>query len=401
VKLFEYQAKDEKGKTVKGKVEANDVDQAARILRDRNLVIVKLVEFVQAEELSFVRGYFDRVQHDDIVEFTRQLATMVEAGLPLTDALSLLRAQSKPGMGRLVDDVLRDVESGKSLADALARHKEEFSEVFVELVRAGETAGMLDNILKRVADNLEKQRNFRAKTRGVLIYPAIVVSGMFVVALVMIVFVIPKLTVMYEDFGADLPMMTQILIGLSKFVTQFWYVFFTLLFAGAFFLRSWKRTETGKLQYDQLKLKLPVFGRLTKIVALAEMTRTLSLLVAAGISIIEALGIVADSVGNEVYRKDLKKAAKEVEKGIPLAVSMAKGNNFPPLVPQMVSVGEETGKVDEILAKLSSYFETESEHLLKGLTSALEPIIMIVLGVGVGFLIVAIIMPIYNLTSQF
>jgi len=401
VKLFEYQAKDEKGKTVKGKVEANDVDQAARILRDRNLVIVKLVEFVQAEELSFVRGYFDRVHHDDIVEFTRQLATMVEAGLPLTDALSLLRAQSKPGMGRLVDDVLRDVESGKSLADALARHKEEFSEVFVELVRAGETAGMLDNILKRVADNLEKQRNFRAKTRGVLIYPAIVVSGMFVVALVMIVFVIPKLTVMYEDFGADLPMMTQILIGLSKFVTQFWYVFFTLLFAGAFFLRSWKRTETGKLQYDQLKLKLPVFGRLTKIVALAEMTRTLSLLVAAGISIIEALGIVADSVGNEVYRKDLKKAAKEVEKGIPLAVSMAKGNNFPPLVPQMVSVGEETGKVDEILAKLSSYFETESEHLLKGLTSALEPIIMIVLGVGVGFLIVAIIMPIYNLTSQF
>lgn len=401
MKLFEYQAKDEKGKTVKGKVEANDVDQAARILRDRNLVIVKLVEFVQAEELSFVRGYFDRVQHDDIVEFTRQLATMVEAGLPLTDALSLLRAQSKPGMGRLVDDVLRDVESGKSLADALARHKEEFSEVFVELVRAGETAGMLDNILKRVADNLEKQRNFRAKTRGVLIYPAIVVSGMFVVALVMIVFVIPKLTVMYEDFGADLPMMTQILIGLSKFVTQFWYVFFTLLFAGAFFLRSWKRTETGKLQYDQLKLKLPVFGRLTKIVALAEMTRTLSLLVAAGISIIEALGIVADSVGNEVYRKDLKKAAKEVEKGIPLAVSMAKGNNFPPLVPQMVSVGEETGKVDEILAKLSSYFETESEHLLKGLTSALEPIIMIVLGVGVGFLIVAIIMPIYNLTSQF
>jgi type II secretory pathway component PulF len=301
---------------------------------------------------------------------------------------------------QVIADVLRDVQGGTTLAVAMSKH-EAFSRVYVSLIAAGEAAGVLDTVMNRLADNLEKQDDFRSKTKGALVYPAIVVVGMVIVAMVMMIFVIPKLTVMYEDFGADLPFATMALISVSGFMSRMWYLFILLFLGGAYGLAKWKKTEHGRFEYDKLLLKLPVFGNLRKKMILAEFNRTLSLLIGAGVTILDSLTIASEAVGNVVYEQEINKVAKGVEKGVPLADTMTDTLVFPMIVPQMVAVGEETGKLDEVLEKVAAYFEAETENLIKNLTTALEPLIMIVLGVGVAFLIIAIVMPIYNLTSQF
>jgi type IV pilus assembly protein PilC len=398
--IFEYTAKDQQGNKVKGKIEAQTKSQAAKVLRDKKLIIISL------KKPSAVIGgdlldSLNKVSSADIVTFTRQFSTMIASGLPLTDALNILQAQSKPQFSKIISEVLRDVQGGSTLGSSMEKHIDTFPPVYIALIRAGEAAGVLDDIMKRLADNLEKQQDFRAKTKGALIYPAIVTIGMIIVSIVMMVFVVPKLTVMYEDFGAELPVATQLLINLSDFMANFWYLFLVSLGAGFYFLRAWQKTKKGKYEYDKFLIKLPIMGNLRVKTILSELTRTLSLLVASGITILEALNIVANSIDNEVFKKAIQDSAKQVEKGMPLAETMAQTNVFPQILPQMISVGEETGKLDEVLLKVSKYFESEAENLIRNLTTALEPLIMIVLGVGVGFLIIAIVMPIYNLTSQF
>lgn len=401
MKVYAYKAKDQEGKTQSGKVESRDVNTAVSVLRDRGLVVIDIKASVDGGSFSTFTKYFQKVSLNDVVAFTRQLSTMISSGLPLTEALSILELQSKPTFAKVIGDVLRDVQAGNSVGDAMEKHRQVFSDVYVSLVRAGEAAGALDDILQRLAINMEKQKEFRSKTRGALIYPAIVTVGMILVTLIMMIFVVPRLAEMYKDFDAELPLPTQILIGFSDLVNNFWYIFLIAGIGGFFAFRYWKNTPQGTLQYDKLMLKVPVFGKLRSQIILAETSRTLGLLISAGISLIEALEIVDRGIDNQIYRNGIQRAVKNVKKGMPFSVAMTREEMFPPLLPNMIAVGEETGKMDEVLMKVASYFEEEAEQMIKNLTTALEPLIMIVLGIGVGFLVISIIMPIYNLTNQF
>lgn len=396
---FSFRARTDEGKVRKGVVEATSREAAAQILRDQKLYIVDLHDQGVGWQSYF--SFANKVKYDDIVNFTRQLSTMISAGLPLTDALTILQVQTSPALQTKIEDVQRSIEGGSNFADALSAHNDVFSNVYIALVRAGESAGVIDTILARLADNLEKQREFRAKTKGALIYPVIVLIGMTLVGAVMMIFVLPKLTIMYEDFDAELPLITTVLIGFSSFLAKFWYLFIVIIFGFLFVLRKWRATKLGALKYDEFMLKLPIFGVIRERVILAEFTRTLALLISAGVPLVDGLKIVSEVVDNRVFSDAMQAVTKDVEKGNPLAIALARHESFPILVSQMVSVGEQTGKLDEILERIAGYFEKESEHAIKNLSTAMEPIIMVILGVGVGFLIVAIVVPIYNLTSVF
>ncbi len=371
-------------------------------MRSRNLIVIALTVQTEGMQLKNLFAFLQRVSLNDQVNFTRQLSTMINAGLPMTEALSLLRSQARTTtMMQVVDNILRDVEGGSSLAVAVGKHPEVFSKIYISLVKAGEAAGVLDQILMRLADNLEKERDFQGKVKGALVYPVIVIIGMMGVVFIMMIFVIPRLTSMYKDMGADLPLPTKILISLSSFLVGFWWLVGVGIVGLVVLFLRWKKTKAGKNALDHLMFKLPIAGPLFQQINLTEFTRTLGLLVGAGIPIIEALKIVSEAVDNVIYQDGIVEAARQVEKGFPLSQPLSQNSNFPALLGQMVKTGEETGKMDEILMRMSLFYESESERAIKGLTTAIEPIIMVVLGVGVAFLILSIILPIYKLTSAF
>jgi len=400
VPYYLYTAKNEHSETVKGKVEAQNKIAAVETLRTRSLFVINLHE----ESDSFLgplTNIFSGIKADDTVNFTRQLATMITAGLPLTEALNILEQQGKPAVIKMISEILREVEGGSTFAKALEKFPKVFNKIYTQLVKAGEAAGVLDDVMNRLADNMEKDKEFRAKVKGALIYPVIVVIAMIIVAGVMMVFVIPKLMEMYQDFGADLPFTTQVLITLSNFMVKAWPLFILTVGGGLFALRSWGKTKTGARKINRFIFKIPIFGKLQQKIILTELSRTMALLLGAGISLLQALEIIAGASNSILYQEALAEAKKKVEKGVGLSQALASPLLFPVILTQMISVGEETGKLDEVLQKVSVYFQSESEHEVKNLTTAIEPLIMIVLGIGVAFMVIAIIMPIYNLTSQF
>lgn len=401
MQLFSYKAKDFNGKAISGTVEAAGIHEAVNLLRNKKLVVI-YINPVKISALSQFSIILTRVTMEDTVMFTRQLSTMIAAGLPLTDALRILQNQSRAGMAKVAAQILADIEGGSNLGDALEKHPKVFSKVYISLIRAGEAAGVMDDILNRLAANMEKQKSFQGKVKGAMIYPAIVVTAMFIVGFIMMIFVIPKLTAMYESFGtgAQLPFATKALIFISGIFSNFWYLILGGIAGVVFLFKAWVKTAAGRQKYDKIIFKLPVVGKLSKYVILTEFSRTLGLLVGAGIAIIDGLKITAEAMGNSIYRQGILDAAGQVEKGLPLAVPIAKNSYFPPILSQMINVGEETGKLDEVLLKISNYFESESEQGVASLTAAIEPLIMIVLGIGVGVLVIAVIMPIYNLTSS-
>ena len=400
-KQFSYRVKNEEGKTLEGVLEASSLDHASKLLRGRGYLIIKVDEEKESEIKELMRR-FERVKVDDVVNFTRQLSTMVSAGLPLTESLSILRVQSPPAMSRVVSKVLEEVEGGKTLAIAMEEAGDEvFDDIYIALVKAGEAAGELDEVLKRLAETMEKQRDFRSKTKGAMVYPMIIIIGMVIVAVIMMIFVVPRMTEMYKDFGAELPLPTQILIWASDFAVKFWYLLLLIFGAIGYVFLKWSKTDVGSVMIEETLMKMPVVGELRLKMVMTEFARTMSLLISAGISILDALRITSDAVGSKIIGAKMMMAASKVEKGQSLGLVLAELGEFPPIVPQMIAVGEQTGKMDEILDKLADYFEGESEQAVKNLTTAIEPMIMAVMGVGVGFLVMAVIMPIYNLTSQF
>ena len=398
---YEYKAKDNNGETRKGVVEAKDEKLAVKILRERGFFVISLKPKSKGFLAETKSGFLSRVSLSDRVNFTRQLSTMIMSGLPVTEALEILELQTSPAMAKVISEILRDVEGGGNLASSLEKHPEVFDQVYIALIRSGEAAGVLDKVLNRLADNLEKEKEFNSKVKGAMIYPIIVVSGMILVAAIMIIFVIPKMTKIYEEFQADLPAPTKILMAVSSFATNFWWLCLILIAGVIFGIRILSKNPQFKKRYDEMVFTLPIIGNLRKQIMLTEFTRTLGLLISAGILIVDAIEIVRHSLKSPVFEKAVTEAGKEVEKGLPLATALARAEVFPPILPQMIAVGEETGKLDEVLTKVSSYFDQEAETAVKGLTSALEPLIMVVLGLGVAFLMIAVIMPIYNLTNQF
>ncbi len=397
---FNFIARDKKGKRVKGSVEARNSKEAIIVLKKKNLIILD-ISLQQENFFSRFISIFKRVSFVQIVGFTRQLATMISAGLPLVDALSLIKDQSDDKLSKLIESISEEIMAGSSFSKALGKYEKIFGTVYVSSIKAGEQAGVLEKVLSRLADNLEKKKEFTGKVKSAMIYPIIVITGMIGVMFIVMVFVMPKMTSLYSDFGSDLPVTTKILMGVSDIASKFFWVvpFFGVI--GFLVYKSMMQTQSFREKLDRKKLSLPIIGPLNRVTILTEMTRTLAMLIQTGVPLIDAINIIALASGNEIYFQSLEKAAKRVERGLPFSESIAEEEAFPKIVSQMIMTGEETGKLDEVLFNLSRYFEVESEQKVKSLTSAIEPLIMIVLGVGVGFLVFAVITPVYNLTSQF
>lgn len=400
MKRFKYKAKDKTGQVVFGEVEASTINQAAKLIRQRDLVVISLKKVT---ELRFnpLKSLQERITGGDITTFTRQLATMINSGLPLTEALLVLRAQTKGGMQKVASQILADVEEGESLSSSMSKHPNVFSKSYVALLKSGEMGGVLDEVLVRLANNLEKSQEFSGKVKGALIYPIIIIVGMVGVALIMIIFVIPRMLTLYEQFDAELPFATKALMAISDFMANFWPILLVLFGVLVYGFKAYRGTKAGRRKIDEKLLQIPLLGPLQQQILLTDLTRTLSMMVGSGVSIIESLIISADVVTNVVISNALEDVARMVEKGFPVAFAFSRHPDaFPYLLSQMIAVGEETGKMDEVLEKVSHVFEVESDQKLKALTSAVEPIILIFLGIGVAFLVIAVIMPIYNLTTQ-
>lgn len=402
--LYRFTAKDITGKKFTGEVEVLDERTLVATLQKQGLVPVQIKRRDAGGIRDIVSGILPRfgAGGPDLVGFTRQLSTMISAGLPLTDALVILEKQTKdPTFARKISEIVADVSGGTSLSQALAKHPHVFDVIYVKLVEAGETGGVLDKVLAKLAETLERDREFKSKTKGAFLYPAIVVIVMFIVMFIMMVFVVPRLTALYSEIGAKLPLPTRILIAVSNFLRHFWWLVAILIAVTVWGLRFFSRTEKGSQVMSAVALRIPIWGKIRKTLILATFTRTLGLLIGTGIPIIVALKVVAGLLASPVYKQGIDFAIERVERGSPLYQPLSTNPAFPPIIGQMLRVGEETGKMDEVLGRLSIYFENESEHAVRNLTTALEPIILVVLGLGVGILVLSIILPIYNLTSQF
>lgn len=345
---------------------------------------------------------FDKVTFVDIVEFTRQLAIMLNAGLTLVDSFVILEKQiTKEEMVIIIQSIQKDILSGNSFSKALKKYPEHFPNIYIALVKSGEVSGKMSEILLKLADNLDKQREFQSKIKGALTYPVVVLVGMVSIMFIMITFVIPKLLNLYKDFNIELPLSTQILIVVSSFLAQYWPLVLIALFFGLGSYNRYIKTTPGKLALDTVLLKIPIFGKIISISSLVDSTRTLSILIGAGVSILDTLSIISDTTENVVYRNAFIHITKEVERGVSLGNAFNNENIFPPILVQMVTVGEQTGNLDDTMMRISHYFDLESENSIKTVTTLIEPLILVLLGIGVGFLVISVITPIYNLTTSF
>lgn len=400
---YVYKIKDKEGKAAEGTIDVASQQEALKLLRDRDYLIISIEE--QKKSIIAARSAFElinRVSFNTIVNFTRQLSTMVTAGLPLIDALSILgRQETNSQFKSVILTIMGRIRGGETFAKSLGAYPSHFNQMYVSLVEAGERSGKLDSVLERIADTLEKQRTFRSKVKTAMIYPIIVVSGMVILMAMMMIFVVPQLTEIYSQFNLDLPVTTQMLIFTSNMFVYYWWALLIGAAAGIVWYMSFTKTPTGKSLVDSIVLKLPIWGSLKKDMVMGELTRTLGLLVGSGVPILDGLNIVANALESPTYTRSVKKIAVNVERGIALGVLFSREDIFPPIVGQMVTVGEETGKMDETLTRVAAFFETSADEKVKRLTTALEPIILVALGGGVAFLVLSIVMPLYQLTSAF
>lgn len=395
-----YKATTRDGKIVRGLMDANDAQEAAAYLRGKDLLPIQISK--QSEDiLGKVLPFLNKVNSNDLILFTRQLSSMLSSGLTLLRALQIFKEQiENETMIEVVTAIINDIEEGKTFSYAIGKHPNVFSPIYVSLIKAGESSGLLDKVLLRLANNLEKEAKLRATVKGALLYPAIVVILMLFVLFIMMIFVIPQLTTLYTNLNVPLPLPTQIVVGLSAIVGTFWPIIAVLIVIATFLFRRWKKTEEGQLIVDNFILRLPVFGKLISQTILAEFSRTLGLLIGTGTLVVESLLETSDTTGNVHYKNAIRGISKQVEKGVSMGDAMSAYSLFPPMLVQLVKIGEQTGKMDESLTRASEYFEGEVNQQVKTLTTAMEPFIMIVLGVGVAFLIVSVITPIYSLISN-
>lgn len=396
---YTYKARDARGNLKTGRITATSEDHAAEVLAEHKLILVKLSEKTAGGfDINNLLKFLNRVSLKDKVVFTGQLGTMIKSGLPIVQALHILADQTNSKyFASIIRDMATQIEGGSSFSSALMKYQKHFDKVYVNLVRSGEASGRLEETLQRLATQQEKNYTLIKKVRGAMMYPAFVLVAMVAATIVMLVVVIPPLKAIFADAGAQLPLPTRVLIFLSDAMRSYWYAFLMGGVGAVFGLRYFLHTPAGRNGWDNLKLRVPIFGPLFRKIYTARFTRTLSSLVSGGVPILQALDIVSDSIGNSVYEKAVKSAAKQVESGAPLSVPIRSNPIWPAMVPQMINVGEQTGKMDQVLDKLAEFFEEEVDNTVKNLSTLLEPLLMVVMGIGVGGLLVAILMPIYNL----
>jgi type IV pilus assembly protein PilC len=391
---FKYVGKAAGGKPVSGTIAAENEGAAASKLRTQKIQITSL----KAGGFRFPNPLAEKVTVSDVSIFSRQFSTMINAGLPVLQALNIIgeQAQNK-AFKRVIGAIKEDIGSGGNLSDAMAKHPKVFDELYVNMVRSGEVGGILDAILDRLSVYLEKADSLRRKIKSALMYPSAVVSVAVLVVMFLMVKVIPTFQDVFTSFGAKLPGPTLFLIGSSHFLQHFWWVIIGGAVAAGMALGQVKRTQSGAMIVDRAMLRLPVFGSLIRKAAVAKFARTLGTLLKAGVPILEALETVAKTAGNKVLEKVINDCRANIREGQPLNEPLKKSNVFPPMVVQMVSVGEETGKLDEMLMKAADFYEDEVDTAVEGISSLLEPIIIVFLGGTIGFIVVAMFMPMFDL----
>jgi type IV pilus assembly protein PilC len=397
---FQYKVKDKTGKLVEGSLEAENAQLVVSKLRSMGYVPIEIQQQGGSNlqrELK-IPGFSDRVKLKEVAVFSRQFATMINSGLSLLRSLNILAEQAESKvLAEIVNQVRMDVEKGSSLSQALTKHPKAFGRLYVSMVRAGEVGGALDSVLLRLADTIEKQVELRRKVKSAMTYPVVV--GVMVLAIVtaMLLFVIPMFQGIYKQLGGTLPAPTQILIDISNIMRKLWYIVFLAEVAAAIAFRKWINSEDGRKRWDAIKLKVPVFGKLVRKTALARFSRTLSALVRSGVPILESLDIVAETAGNYVVAKAVRETQAAVKRGDPLSKKLEEHPVFPPMVVQMMAVGEETGALDEMLDKIADFYDQEVEATVDALTSLIEPILIMVMGVCVGGMIISLYLPMFNI----
>ena len=395
---YAYKVRDASGKFTEGKVEAASEAAVADKLRAMGYVPleVKPANVGMQREISI--GPKKRVKTKDLAVFSRQFATMINSGLSLLRSLYILAEQteSKP-LAEIVSQVRMDVERGSSLSAALAKHPKAFSRLYVSMVRAGEVGGALDSVLMRLAETIEKQVELRRKVKSAMTYPVVVGVLVLVIVTAMLLFVIPMFENIYKELGGKLPAPTQMLINISNICRTYWYLIFGAEIGAAIAFKKWINSEDGRKQWDAIKLKVPVFGKLVSKTALARFSRTLSALVRSGVPILESLDIVAETSGNHVVSVAVRDTQQAVKRGEPLSKKLEDHAVFPPMVVQMMAVGEETGALDEMLDKIADFYDQEVEATVDALTSLIEPILIVVMGVCVGGMIISLYLPMFNI----
>ena len=399
--VFKYKALNKNKQTVTGLVEANSEEAAVDILKEKALSIISL-----KEEAKKIGGreivLFSRVKAKDIVVFSRQFSVLISANIALVQSLRLLVKQTaNPKLKAVVAQIADEIDGGARLSDTLAKHPKIFSDFYVNVVKSGESSGKLDEVLDYLADELEKDYDMTSKIKGAMIYPAFVLSGLSAVGAGMMIFVVPKLTDVMAETGAELPMATKILIAVSDFLASFWWLLVIIIVGGGLGVRFAIHTPIGKKIVDTVLLRLPIFGKLFQRIFLVRFTRSMQTLLKGGVNITKGLDIAAAVVNNAVYQTLILDTKKAVEDGNPIATAFMESKQIPTMVTQMLSIGEKTGRLDVILERITEFYTREINNMVANLMTLMEPIIMVVLGVGVGLMVAAIIMPMYNMASGY
>jgi type IV pilus assembly protein PilC len=396
---YKFTAKDAAGKLVFGEVDAPSVEKVGDVLKGRDLFVLEV-----KEDSGSFKGFKLRsssVGENEVVLFTRQFATMISAGLSVSRCLEVLLEQStNPTFKSIIADVQSQVSGGTPLSGAFAKYPAIFSNAYVSLCKAGESSGKLDDIMLKLADTMEKDKDVKGKFKTAMIYPSIIVVAMLGVFVLMMVVVVPQLAELYETMSVDLPMMTKIMIGISGFLIGYKFVLIPSVVGGVLVIRSFLSTGKGREFWSELMFAAPVIGAVNKLKEYSLFSRTLSMLLTSGVSMVESLSISADVVSNLALKRAVRTSLSQVERGVPLSESMSHTKIFPPMIYKMVQVGEETGNLDAVLGRVSIYYANETDTAVARLSAALEPFILVFLGVGVGTLILSIITPIYKITTS-
>ena len=395
---YAFKALDLAGATTKGEMEAGDQQAVASQLRSRGLIVVDIEEQAAANAGDLL-ARFRKVKADDLVIATRQLSTMVNSGMSLLRALYVIEEQTESDKLREIwIEVRKEVEAGLALSEALKKHPDVFNELYVAMVQAGETGGILDDTLQRVATQLEKDAALRRQIKAAMIYPSLIGGFALIVLVALVAFLVPVFEKIFDDFGGELPAITKFTVFLSHMMTQRWYVMFAVVFGIVWVFRYWKKSDRGRVQWDRFKLKIPMkIGGIVQKVALARFSRTFSGLIAAGVPMLEAIDITGRTSGNRVVEMAMEDVRESVKKGGSLTAPMvAVPEAFPVMVTQMIGVGEETGALETMLSKVADFYEEQVEAAVKALTSILEPVMIVVVGSIVGFIVIAMYLPMFK-----
>ncbi len=400
--IFKYKAKNNTTGRLKSEmtVGVNENDVAAR-LRRRDFSIISLTEASSSWEAK-IHLFLNPISVKDLVIFSRQFSVMIAANVPVVESLLILIDQTDNfSLKNMIADIAFEVDSGSLLSDAFARRPKIFSEFFVNIIKSGETSGKLDEVLTYLADETEKSYDMAAKIKGAMIYPVFILVGLTGVGVVLMVYIIPNLTAMLTESGMELPISTRVIIAISNFMKDYLILLGFIVAGLVFGARYYLKTTLGRYQLDKVKLKMPIFGKLFKYIYLMRFTRSLSTLLKGGVTITRGLEITSNVVGNVVYRDLLLETLSSINDGNPLSTVLEASTDVPKMVPQMISVGERTGRLDSVLDKITDFYGREVSAMLANMSALMEPLIMVVMGVGVGIMVAAVLMPMYNMASQF